>query len=74
MTAAMTGKNGSFSAKKARLSRSALDVWMRGSAAPTPTKTRIDTSATMTRNVVPQRGCIVVFERAAATVSGSPAS
>ena len=37
-------------------------------------KTRIDTSATITRNVVPQRGCSVVFARALSTVSASPAS
>ena len=46
-----------------------MPVWMRGKRPPTPMKTRIDTSATMTRNVVPQRGCNVVLVRALATVS-----
>ena len=41
---------------------------------PDAVKTRIETMATMTRNVVPQRGCSVVFARAFSTASASPAS
>ena len=60
--------------RKMALSATALPVWMRGSAAPMHVKTMIETRATMTRKVVPQRGCSVVFARALATTSGSPAS
>ena len=70
----MTGRNGSFSRKKRTLSSErAAGVDPRERRADA-VKTRIETSATMTRNVVPQRGCSVVFVRAFSTVSASPAS
>ena len=47
---------------------------MCGRNAPITEKTRMDTIATITRKVVPQRGCIVVFVRALSTVSASSAS
>jgi hypothetical protein len=67
--AAITGKNGSFIKKKSTLSASAPSP-TRGKKGPIAVNTRIETSATITRNVVPQRGCRVVLLRAFSTVSG----
>ncbi len=69
----MNGKNGSLKAKNKRLSAS-LPSPKCGRSGPSALKTKIETSATITMKVVPQRGCSVVFGRAFSTVSASPDS
>lgn len=72
--AAMTGMNGSFIRKSATFSPMPLSAPMRGSIGLMIEKTTTLTIATITRKVVPQRGCSVVFLRAFSTTSSSCAS
>ena len=55
LTAAMTGRNGSFRAKSATFSRKP-PTGRCGKRGATIAKTTIETRATMTKKVVPQRG------------------
>jgi hypothetical protein len=71
---AMTGMNGSFITKSATFSAKPLSAPMRGNMGLITANTITLTIATITRNVVPQRGCSVVFFRAFATTSSSSAS
>src|SRR5882672_5819672 len=71
--AATSGRNGSLSKKNSTLSPS-LPKPSCGKNGPSALNTKIDTSATITMNVVPQRGCSVVRLRALSTVSSTPDS
>ena len=71
---AITGMNGSFITNSIRFSVHTLAPSIRGSSGLMSENTMTLTIATMTRNVVPQRGCSVVLERAFATVSSCSAS
>ncbi len=67
------GQEGSFNARKSKLSPS-LPKPSWGKNGPSALNTTIETSATITMKVVPQRGCSVVRLRALSTLRPSPDS